>query len=276
VKNSNLSACADRTSLSEFVSIRSTFFQGDSMAGTLPRLVIIAMAKPFLWLRLGACAVLVVLLAMQCGPAHGQGMGGGMGGGGMGGGGMGGGGMGGGGMGGGGMGGGGMTAGGVVIDANGVLRTRIVPDAGLSAERLKAAVAALPADLQTKSPLRKVALSRLEAELAKAAATGRGIPEELQKLAGLTRVQYVFIYPADGTGQDSGPGEVVIAGPAEPWATDATGRVVALRPCCWKISPRQSGRFRRASRRTTTSAARSIRRRKASLPCRRFCGNSDG
>ena len=191
------------------------------MAGTLPRLVIIAMAKPFLWLRLGAYAVLVMLLAMQCGPAHGQGMGGG---------GMGGGGMGGGGMGGGGAGGGrgGGTAGGVVIDANGVLRTRIVPDAGLSAERLKAAVAALPADLQTKSPLRKIALSRLEAELAKAAATGRGIPEEFQKLAGLTRVQYVFIYPADGTGQDSGPGEVVIAGPAEPWATDATGRVVGV------------------------------------------------
>ena len=87
-------------------------------------------------------------------------------------------------------------------------------------------MAALPADLQTKSPLRKVALSRLEAEVAKAAATGRGIPDELAKLAGLTRVQYVFIYPTNGTGQDAGPGEVVIAGPAEPWVTDATGRVV--------------------------------------------------
>jgi hypothetical protein len=50
-----------------------------------------------------------------------------------------------------------------------------VAGGGLSAERLKAAVAGLPADLQTKSPLRKVALSRLEAEVAKAAATGRGI-----------------------------------------------------------------------------------------------------
>ncbi|MFM8704575.1 MAG: DUF1598 domain-containing protein, partial [Planctomycetia bacterium] len=142
-----------------------------------------------------------------------------------GGGGMGGGGMGGGGA-GGGRGGGGMTAGGIIIDANGVLRTRIVADAGLSGERLKNAMAALPADLQTKSPLRKVALSRLEAEVAKAAAAGRGIPDELEKLAGLTRIQYVFIYPAEGSGADSGPGEVVIAGPAEPWITDTTGRVV--------------------------------------------------
>jgi len=159
-----------------------------------------------------------MLLAMHCATTHGQG--GGMGGGGAGGG-MGGGGGTGGGTGGGGAG-GGTTAAGIIIDANGVLRTQTVAGAGLSADRLKAAVASLPADLQTKSPLRKVALSRLEAEVAKAAATGRGVPDELAKLAGLTRVQYVFIYPADG----AGPGEVVLAGPAEPWVTDATGRVV--------------------------------------------------
>ena len=202
------------------------------MAGTLPGFATFALARRSPWLRPAAYALLVMLLAMQCGPASGQGMGGGgmggggMGGGGMGGGGMGGGGMGGGGQGGGGMGGGGMTAAGIVIDANGVLRTQTVAGAGLSAERLKAALASLPADLQAKSPLRKVALSRLEAEVAKAAATGRGIPDELAKLAGLTRVQYVFIYPAEGSGQDAVPGEVVIAGPAEPWVTDATGRVV--------------------------------------------------
>ena len=176
------------------------------MAGTLPALVTNAIARTSLWLRPVGYAAMLMLLVMQCGPARGQGMGGG-------------------GMGGGGMG-GGMTAAGIVIDANGVLRTQTVAAAGLSAERLKAAVAGLPADLQTKSPLRKVALSRLEAEVAKAAATGRGIPDELAKLAGMTRVQYVFIYPADGSGQDSGPGEVVLAGPAEPWVTDATGRVV--------------------------------------------------
>ena len=87
---------------------------------------------------------------------------------------------------------------GVVIDAQGVLRAQAVPDAGLSAERRKAAAAALPGDLQKSSKFRKVALSRLEAEFAKAAATGRGIPEEMQKLAGLTRVQYVFVYPGEG------------------------------------------------------------------------------
>jgi hypothetical protein len=157
---------------------------------------------------------------MGGGGMGGGGMGGGMGGGGMGGG-MGGGGMGGGGMGGGG---GGGFGSGVVIDAQGVLRTQVVTDAQLGGERLLAARAALPGDLQKAAPLRKVALSRLEAELARAVATGRGVPDEIEKLAGLTRVQYVFVYPAaDGT-----PGEIVLAGPAEPWVVDAFGRTRGL------------------------------------------------
>ena len=113
-------------------------------------------------------------------------------------------------------------AAGVVIDATGVLRVQGVADAGLSIERRKAAVATLPSDLRKRSPMRKVALSRLEAEIAKAGGSGHGLPDEVARLAGLTRVQYVFIYP----GKDGDAGEVVIAGPAEPWIADATGRVV--------------------------------------------------
>ena len=122
----------------------------------------------------------------------------------------------------GGEGGGGIgAASGITIDAQGVLRTKLVADPELATRR-KAAAAALAGDLQKTSKLRKVALSRLEAEVAKAAATGRGIPDEFTKLAGLTRVQYIFVYPGEGSEQ----GEIVIAGPAEPWMTDAGGRVV--------------------------------------------------
>ncbi|MFM7207291.1 MAG: DUF1598 domain-containing protein [Planctomycetaceae bacterium] len=115
------------------------------------------------------------------------------------------------------------AAAGVRVDAQGVLRSQALPGgAALTVQQRKAAVEALPGDLRKKVPLRKVALSRIEQALAKHAADGRGIPDEIQKLAGLTRVQYVFVYPAEG----DLPGEVVIAGPAEPWFVDATGRVV--------------------------------------------------
>lgn len=110
---------------------------------------------------------------------------------------------------------------GVQVDAQGVLRTYSVADPGLDKERRQAVIDALPGDLRKAVPLRKVALSRLEAELTKRLADGRGVPDELAKLAGLTRVQYVFVYPAEG----DTPGEVVLAGPAEPWFTDAVGRV---------------------------------------------------
>ncbi|MFM7036013.1 MAG: DUF1598 domain-containing protein [Planctomycetia bacterium] len=181
-------------------------------------------------MRIGSLAILAILLsAIFCLPAAAQmgGMGGGgMGGGGMGGGGMGG--MGGGGMGGGaggagGRGGGAGGAGGIAIDAQGVLRTRMVPDPALAARR-RDAVAALDDDLRGRVPLRHVALSRLEASVVKAAAAGHGVPDEMSKLAGLTRVHYVFIYPGEGSDR----GEVVIAGPAEAWMTDAAGRTVGV------------------------------------------------
>ena len=113
---------------------------------------------------------------------------------------------------------------GVVVDAQGVLRSQLVADPGLTKERRMAAIDALPGNLRQPTPLRKVALSRLEAAVAKAAADGRGIPDEIEKLAGLTRVHYVFVYPAEG----DTPGEIVIAGPAEPWFTDAAGRVLGV------------------------------------------------
>lgn len=120
---------------------------------------------------------------------------------------------------------GGASAGGVIIDANGVLRTVAAQRGqGSLVEQRKAAAQALPGDLRKKSTLRKVALSRLEAEVAKAAAMGRGIPAEMRCLAGLTRIQYVFVYPAAGDSR----GEVVVAGPAEGWMTDGAGRVVGI------------------------------------------------
>ncbi len=186
----------------------------------------------------GRLFAMVIAAAACCAtPALGQ-MGGMMGGGGGmmgGGGGMmgGGGGMmgGGGGMmgGGGGMmgGGGGMMGGGVggvFVDANGVLQNKTVRDAGLAAEHRQAALAPLPGDLRKASKLRKVALSRMEAKLLQAAAAGKGIPQEFLTLAGLTRIQYVFVYPA----ADGRAGEIVVAGPAEPWFVDANGRVRGL------------------------------------------------
>lgn len=112
-----------------------------------------------------------------------------------------------------------------MVDAQGVLRVLPMLDsASVNHARKRAAVASLPGDLQKPSPLRKVALRRLEAAISEATANGQPLPEVLENLAGLTRVQYVFIYPATA----DQPGDIVLAGPAEPWVADPFGRPIGV------------------------------------------------
>ena len=111
---------------------------------------------------------------------------------------------------------------GVSIDANGVLTAKEFTDPGRQIEaRNLAAAKNLNAEVQQKSSLRKISLKRLEAAVAKAISDGDPISEEMQVLAGLQKIQYIFILPES---QD-----VVVAGPAEGWVEDLAGRKVGLR-----------------------------------------------
>lgn len=108
---------------------------------------------------------------------------------------------------------------GVAIDADGVLRTRMFADPGnrLLQQRVAAARASLDQQLLRPSPMRKVSITRLEKAIAE---NGGVLTDEMRYLAGLQRAKYVFCYP------DSG--DIVLAGPAEGWVTDAAGRVVGI------------------------------------------------
>ena len=130
--------------------------------------------------------------------------------------------------GGGGFGGGGGTTGtsgasGVMVDANGVVQRNVVadPSGKLTQQRIAQAMAALEGDLAKPSKLRKVSLTRLEQIIGDKIAAGSGPDDVMKHLAGLTRIEYVFCYPpVDGRTE----GDIVLAGPAEPWADDLSGR----------------------------------------------------
>jgi hypothetical protein len=111
---------------------------------------------------------------------------------------------------------------GVVVDADGVLRTRMFPDPTgmLTRQRLAAAQAALVPDMAKPSKLRKVSLNRLEAVAAQQLATGQGLTDDMRYLAGLTRIRNVFFYPDTG--------DIVIAGTAEGFMTNTAGRPVGI------------------------------------------------
>lgn len=75
------------------------------------------------------------------------------------------------------------------------------------------------AEVRKSSNLRKVSLNRLEKFAQLRAARGLPPTEDMAVLAGLQRVQYIFVYPETN--------DVVLAGPAGDWATDAEGRKVS-------------------------------------------------
>ena len=70
------------------------------------------------------------------------------------------------------------------------------------------------------SKLRTISLNRIEDAIAAAANTGRPLSEELQNLAGIYRIDYVFI--------DEQNDDVLIAGPAGAWRTNTSGRAVSV------------------------------------------------
>src|SRR5262245_10745109 len=102
------------------------------------------------------------------------------------------------------------VVGGVYFDAEGMLRgsSRLTAD-----ERLKLSrdAASKPASgpVAASSALRKVSLKRLEQAVAALHAANEPLPADVQNLAGLEQVRYVYFYPDQR--------DVVLAGPAESW-----------------------------------------------------------
>lgn len=112
---------------------------------------------------------------------------------------------------------------GVAFDADGVLQMKTItdPTGQLMRQRAVAAVAAMPADIAAPNKSRKVSLVKLEKALAKRVATGQQPTKEMQKLAGLVKVDAIFCYPDTG--------DIVLQGPAEGWMEDLAGRAIGIR-----------------------------------------------
>jgi len=111
---------------------------------------------------------------------------------------------------------------GVLVDADGVLRRQAFadPNGQLMRQRIAAARGKLNPNVARASKLRMVSLNRLEAAVRDNIANQAGLSEEMLCLAGLTRLRYVFFYPETK--------EIVIAGPAEAWVADLSGRLIGM------------------------------------------------
>jgi hypothetical protein len=111
---------------------------------------------------------------------------------------------------------------GVAVDADGVLtaKTYTAPGGALRLKRLMAAKAALPGDVAKPSKFRKVSLVRLAEAVRRQSDAGQPLDASMKQLAGLQRLRYVFLFPDRR--------DIVIAGPAEGWVNEVSGRVVGI------------------------------------------------
>lgn len=75
-------------------------------------------------------------------------------------------------------------------------------------------------DVREASNLRLVSLPRLEQHVQGLVAAGQPISDDVASMAGLTEVQFLFVFPETS--------DIVIGGPAGEWKTDEAGRTVGV------------------------------------------------
>jgi hypothetical protein len=114
------------------------------------------------------------------------------------------------------------SVGGVSIDAAGVVRKSTVEADKKLASDFREGLRKVSGDLNKPVPMRMVSLRGLEQAIADAnkdSFTSR-LPQEIQYLAGLQRIEYVFLYPEQN--------DIILAGPGEGWSTDDKGNIVGV------------------------------------------------
>lgn len=112
------------------------------------------------------------------------------------------------------------AVGGISVDADGLLENATLDWMGKLSRYRTEALEQIPHELNEAAPLRKVSLRRLEAAVEECARGDKPLPDQIQYLAGLQRICYVFVYPEQG--------DIVLVGPGEGWKVDKQGNVVGV------------------------------------------------
>ena len=112
------------------------------------------------------------------------------------------------------------AVGGVSIDGNGVLSAARTDDLGQLRSLRQQSLDKLPQELNGQVPMRRVSLKGLQAVLEECIRDKKPLPDAVKCLAGLQRINYVFVYPEK---QD-----IVLVGPGEGWKIDERGNVVGI------------------------------------------------
>ena len=109
--------------------------------------------------------------------------------------------------------------GGVLVDAKGVVHS--AKNASQLRDRWAMPNPDVDEDVRKETRMRMISLSRLNDQLREHVKNNNPVAEELFVLAGLRRVEYVFVYPDEK--------DIVIAGPAGDWRTNHLCETVSVK-----------------------------------------------
>ena len=113
------------------------------------------------------------------------------------------------------------AVGGVSINAEGVVAQPNPQDLKLVREQYLRDTKPAPAELNQPVEMRKISLRAIEEALAKSEQVHTyHMPEEIRFLAGIQRIQYIFVYPEQN--------DIVLAGPGEGWKVDDKANTVGV------------------------------------------------
>jgi hypothetical protein len=115
----------------------------------------------------------------------------------------------------------GGAVGGVSIDAQGIVARSDVDQTQRLRDARQRALQEISSELNQSSRMRKISLRGLAAAIEQRLKAGIPATDDLQHLAGLTRIEYVLVYPERG--------DIVLVGPAEGWQVDAQGHVIGIK-----------------------------------------------
>jgi hypothetical protein len=110
--------------------------------------------------------------------------------------------------------------GGISINADGILNNVDVDALGNLSQMRKQAMQKLPAELAKAAGLRKVSLRHLEAAIAECRKANKKLPDDVCFLGGLQQIRYVLVYPEQK--------DIVLVGPGDGWKVDDRGNVVGV------------------------------------------------
>lgn len=108
----------------------------------------------------------------------------------------------------------------MIIDPEGVLRSATLDQRQAALKEMRQAIGQPQGDLAEPAEMRMISLAKLQAAMEDCLANGKPLSEEMQYLAGIQRVQFVFVYPERN--------DIVLAGPAEPWTVREDASVVGV------------------------------------------------